>query len=466
MGPSRFRGVGRLFAGSSADLVGFYAGYSIGRLASLVVLPVLSRVLGVGGFGGYEATNAALVAGAIVLDAGLGTAIIRYLHDGHPVGDLLGAATRIQLAASAAAALIISPLVVFAAPPGSPAWVLVTAAVAFCFIEGFAVLALGLLRGEGRTTLFLNLSLLRLGITCAATTLGAELGGVSGAILGFAFGGLGFALYGAARLMNDRITSSPRTRRMLMRYGLPLMATSLMTWALSLSDRLFLRASVTATTLAQYAANYRLSNLVLVFLAGPLALAWLPTAQRLATRGDALLRSATTKWAVVFTCLSLSAVALLLAAGQWVVPIAFGSGFELHRFVIAAVGLSSWLGGLYFLLATPIIVGDDTRPMAWVALSIVAVNLVANTALILPFGINGAAAATLLSYFALCAAIDFVARRRSPARAPRRRDLSAMLVVAVAGTAAATAAVPVAAVIAVGYAGAAAFVAWGRRPAA
>jgi O-antigen/teichoic acid export membrane protein len=424
---------------------------------------VLSRVLGAGGFGEYEATSAALVAGAIVLDAGLGTGIVRFIHDGHGVGELLGASAWIQLAACAAAALIISPIVVLAAPSGSPAWMLIAAAVVFCFVEGFGVLALGLLRGEGRTTLFLNLSLLRLGVTCAATTLGAWFGGVPGAILGFAFGGFGFALYGAGRLTSNRIASTPTVRYMLLRYGLPLMATSLMFWALNFSDRLFLRASVTSTSLGEYAANYRLPNLILVFLVGPLALAWLPTARRLAAQSDALLRSATTTWAIAFTCVSLATVALLLAAGSVIVPAAFGPEFEMNSFVVGAVGVSSWLAGLYILLATPVMLGDDTRPMAKVALCIVAVNLVVNTALIVPFGIDGAAAATALSFFALCNAIEFVSRRRSSASLPQRRILYALLIVGVTSIAAAMMAIPIATVIAVIYVAAAAFVISGAR---
>lgn len=459
----RPRRIWLLFAGDSGDLLGFYVGYGVGRLASLVVLPVLSRILGIGGFGSFEATNAALVGGAIMLDAGLGTAIIRYLQDGHPAGELLGSAIGVQLGASAVAALVISPLVVVAAPAGSSTPLLVGAAVVFCFVEGLAVLALGLLRGERRTTLFLNLSLVRVGVTCAATTLGAVIGGVAGGILGFAFGGIGFAIYGAARVIENKLPSRVDTRRMLMRYGLPLMATSLMSWALNLSDRLFLRATVASTALAEYAANYRLANLTLVFLVGPLALAWLPAAQRFAKRGPAVLRLATTRWTLLFSCVSLSSVALLLAVGKLVVPFVFGSGFVMNPFVLSAVGLSSWFAGLYFLLATPIVVSDDTRPIAWVALSIVAFNLGANTALIPPFGIRGAAVATAASYFALCVLVDIVGRRRSPAGTPRRKLLLAMLIAAIAGTAASAAAAPVAGAVAVVYLAAAAFIVSGRR---
>src|SRR3954464_7228226 len=79
----------------------YYVGFSIGRMAGLVVLPIASRSLGVVGFGRFEAAFPLVIAATIVLDAGQGAGIVRFIGDpGHSSADVLHAAARIQVAAS------------------------------------------------------------------------------------------------------------------------------------------------------------------------------------------------------------------------------------------------------------------------------------------------------------------------------------------------------------------------------
>src|SRR4051794_6844444 len=79
----------------------YYLGFSIGRMAGLVVLPIASRSFGVVGFGRFEAAFALFIAATIVLDAGQGAGIVRFVGDpGHSTADVLHAAARIQLVAS------------------------------------------------------------------------------------------------------------------------------------------------------------------------------------------------------------------------------------------------------------------------------------------------------------------------------------------------------------------------------
>jgi O-antigen/teichoic acid export membrane protein len=84
------------------------------------------------------------------------------------------------------------------------------------------------------------------------------------------------------------------------------------------------------------------------------------------------------------------------------VPIVFGTEFSENHLVIFASGVSGWLLGLSFLLSTPILLGDRTGLLAVVAAGAVVVNLVLNTILIPPYGVSGAAIATVSSYFLFC----------------------------------------------------------------
>jgi O-antigen/teichoic acid export membrane protein len=386
----------------------YYVGFSIGRLSGLVVIPIAARVLGTSGFGKFEAAFALFLASTIVLDAGLGAALVRFVGDQtHDTDSLLRAGARIQIFASFGAIVLLGvPLLLFDMPDNRPALV-ITALVIYAFNEGFAVLGGGLLRATDRDGLYATFSVVRLVLTAGAGTTGALLLGASGTLLGVAFGGSGFSAYALYRLIRGRHREVDDARRAMMLYGLPLIATSVMAWTLSVSDRLFLRGDVRAATLGRYSANYRLGNLILVFIAGPLALTWIQAARR--ASGGQQLDSARQTWAIRFSAAATLGVLMILTAGPVLVPVIFGSGFHFDRRIIAAVGLSGWFGGFFYLIATPALLAQDTRRLAVMSVVCVAANLLANAILIPRFGAHGAAIATLLSYAFVCVAVTFVA---------------------------------------------------------
>lgn len=92
----------------------------------------------------------------------------------------------------------------------------------------------------------------------------------------------------------------------------------------------------------------------------------------------------------------------MVAAAGFVIPAFFGSDLEADRFVVLLVAISGWLGGLYYLLATPVLISESTKWIAVAPLVTVAVTLAMNALLIPAYGGHGAAAATLGSYASLC----------------------------------------------------------------
>jgi O-antigen/teichoic acid export membrane protein len=397
---------------SGSGLWRYYLGYALGRMSGLVVLPVVSRMLGESGFGRYEACLALLVAASIVFDAGMGAAIVRFLDATPASRHTIGAAGALQFGTSLIATVVLLPFLIWLAPAGVSIVALLGLVGVFSFVEGYAVLGSGVLRAQANDGLFLGLSLSRVAVTVTVTILGAHFWGPLGALLGIATGGIGFAVYTLVKLMNGRTLGTGEIRRNLARWGVPLVATTLMTWALSLSDRLFLIASVSPSTLGDYSANYRLGYVVLLFFAAPLILAWLPIARSAQTTRDQLLLSH--RWSLRFAFASLGSLIVLVGFSSSTIPIVFGADFQADHFVIGVVGLSGWLGGMYYFVATPILVRDKTSMLANIAVSVVIVNLILNFALISSGGgAHGAALATLFSYLWLCVATFIAVRSHS-----------------------------------------------------
>jgi O-antigen/teichoic acid export membrane protein len=375
----------------------YYAGYAIGRFGSFAALPIISRVLGVEGFGRFEVYVALLLVASVVFDAGAGASIVRFFEDSRfSRGHLLRAAAYVQAGASLVAIAAVAPAVMILV--SSPILGL-SAVVLFAVIEGFAVIGGALLRVQGRDRLFFGCSLVRFAITVGVGSLGSTAGAV-GALFGISLGGFAFALFAIMTIARESRGNAGPAARAIARYGIPLVATTAMTWCLSVSDRVFLNANVSAAALGEYGANYRLGSFIAVFLAAPLALAWIPTARRAAGEWERI--EMCIRWSSRFALVSLGCLVLLLAVAARGVPIVFGTEFSENHLVIVASGVSGWLLGLSVLLATPILLGDRTGLLAVVAASVVIVNLGLNTILIPSYGVSGAAIATVSSYSAFC----------------------------------------------------------------
>jgi O-antigen/teichoic acid export membrane protein len=377
----------------------YYLGFGLGRLAGLLVIPVVGHLLGPAGVGQFEVAIAVVLATAIVFDAGVGAAVLRFSGDHRfERGDVIAASGVVQIAAIGAAVVLFVPVMAVLSPHGQPRWALCLILAAFCVVEGFAVLGGAIVRSDGHDRLYLRLGVLRLVLTAALGTCGALAAGVPGALLGVAFGGSGFAWLALRRWRAAPGFGSAEARRRIARYGVPLIATTVSTWCLALSDRLFLRSEVTSAQLGQYAANYRLGSVVITFLAAPVALMWLPEVQRcLPELRGRLQRS----WMVALTAASAVAVAGLVIVSGIAIPLLFGSEFHVDRIVVGLVAGAGWLAGLYYLVATPLLLSDSTVGMSAAALVAVVVAIGLNAILIPAHGAHGAAVATIAAYATL-----------------------------------------------------------------
>lgn len=398
----------------------FYLGFGLGRVAPLAVIPILSRVLTPGEFGSFDVVLATIMLSGIVFDAGLGAGVIRYASaDRHASGDLIASGFLLQILASIAGIALAAPLLIVSMPSGESTSACLLALCIFSFIEGLAVLESGFVRAEARDDLYLAFSVIRFFATFCFAAAGGVLFGVPGALIGLGMGGVGFACHALLRYRRKPGFGSSETRRRLLRYGLPLTATTLAAWTLTLSDRVFLEASVPIAEIGEYGANYRLGSVTLVLFATPLILAWLPVAQRLSPFERKLAQGRWMRWYIVIAGI---AVAALSIASVPLIPVLFGTGYGGLPDIVFLIGCSGLLGGVSILISTPLLVSESTLRLAGVALFAVVFNVAINFLLIPPFGVRGAAAATAISYAASLAATLFAVRWHMPQDPPSSTD--------------------------------------------
>jgi O-antigen/teichoic acid export membrane protein len=350
----------------------------------------------------------------VIADPGMGAAVVRFAGRGRAeAAAVLRESAVLQLFASVTAFAVFAAPALLIAPPRTSVDETLLPLGLFTIVEGFSVVGAAVVRVTERDRLFLVLSGLRIVTAIGAGTLGAYYGGAAGALYGVAVAGIGFAVVGvsAFRGVSPTRDRARGIRRMLLGYGLPLISTSLMTWALSLSDRIFLRVFSSAVVLGRYSASYRLGGVIAIFVAGPIAIVWVPVARRLRSKAERIRTSE--RWAARTTLVALGLGILLVSASHELVPAVFGRPFASDAAVVAAVVVSGWLFGLYFLCATEILLSESTRVLIVVAAVAIGFNFVANAILISIWSAHGAAAATALSYLVLCIA-TFVAQQERP----------------------------------------------------
>ena len=279
-------------------------------------------------------------------------------------------------------------------------------------VEGYAILASGIIRSEGRGRLFLVLSTTRLVLTASLAVLGVAVAGVVGAAAGIALGGLGFAVFGLIRWWQAASVGDRATRMKLIRYGVPLSTTTIAQWVLASFDRVLLKFEVAPATLGAYSANYRLGSVVLIFLAWPLAFVWTRDVQGMSLDER---KDRTRSWTLSFSLAAAATTVVLTAASPLLIPGFFGSEFDAQPEIVALVGAAGWFGGVYFFLATPFLVAHSTIALARVSAIVVVISLLLNAALISRFQTEGAAVATVSSYGVLCLRYSYCSRRWTPA---------------------------------------------------
>lgn len=376
----------------------------VSRILAVLLLPLYTRYLSPSDYGKVETLIALTTVIGIVLRMGIHSAFFRFYFDSpEPEHRRLVLRTSFWFTmAMATAGLIVG----VALSPQISDLLFGTTDDAELVAAAFVGLWAGmnyeqltsLFRVEERSTAFVAASLSNVLLTIGATLIlvvaldkgpiGVIVGNFTGTLLVYA------ALVGYRReqlgLQFDR-----GLLREMNRFGTPLVPTALFLWVTNFSDRLFLVQLADVTEVGLYSVGVRIAS-AMVLLLTAFRLAWPAFAYSIEDEGEAR-----RTYAYVLTYLVLVAtwVATALALlSPWIVDWIAAPAFDESSRVVGPLAFAAVAFGAYIVVA--IGVGRARRTQFnWVVTGVSAVvNIALNLVLIPPYGMMGAAVATVAAY--------------------------------------------------------------------
>ena len=405
----------------------------VSRVLAVLLLPVYTHYLTPADYGKIETLIALTTVLGIVLRAGISSAFFRFYFDAPD-----DAARRTVLRTSfwftmVAGTLGLALLLALADPisellfgTSGSANLVRAAGVALWATINYEQLT-SLFRVEERSVAFVGASLANVLLTIGATlvlvvwlekgAIGVIVGNFSGtllvylALLGFRREQLGLELdRGLLRSMN--------------RFGIPLVPTALFLWVTNFSDRFFLVALADVAEAGLYSVGVRVAS-AMVLLLTAFRLAWPAFAYSIRDDDEA-------KRTYAFVLTYLTVVTAWVALGltllaPWIVDLLAAPRFAESSRVVGPLAFASVAFAAYIVVA--IGVGRVRRTQFnWVVTGAAAVvNVVLNLVLIPPYGMMGAAIATVAAYVTMALGMAWWSQRIYPVPYQWRRVATAAL---------------------------------------
>jgi O-antigen/teichoic acid export membrane protein len=407
----------------------------LSRLIAIFLLPVYTVYLGTVGFGEIETVIAFTAVLVILLRMGITSAFFRFYFDADDEPHkrrvirtsfwfTMGMATLGLVAGCALADPIASALNV-----GDP-WLVRAGFVGLWAQMNYAQMT-ALFRVEERPVGFAIASVANVLITIGATialVVGAEKGAI-GAIIGNFIGTLVvYVVLLAYRREQLGLEFDRPLLRAMNRFGMPLVPAALMLWAINFIDRLFLAHYKGQSEVGLYSLAVRISS-VIVFVMMAFQLAWPAFAYSIRDDGEA---RRTYSYVLTYLLLLTSWIALALSVlAPWLVDLFAPKGNfadSAEAVPLLCFSVAAYSG--YSVLAIGIGRARQTQ-YNWIVTGFAAtVNIVLNVILIPPYGLMGAAVATLAAYVTLFVAMWLNSRRVYPVPYQWRRVITLAAVAA------------------------------------
>ena len=398
--------------------------YGLGNVAvqavGLLTLPVFGRVFSEAEYGVLELATVTLAALAIVADVGLASASQRswfdYTDEQHLERRVvMSTAIIVSLAASGTicAALVLAREPVsewlFAGQQYTTVVVLLAAALPLTIL---AQLLRELMRLRFRAWNYMMSASLGAAIT-GFLGAGAVLfldAGLDGVLWGIVIGTGAAALYGLVVVRADLGASvSSGELRTMLAYGLPLVPAALAVWALTFIDRIMLGRLSDLAQVGEYAVANRVA-MPLLFAVAAFVTAFSPFILAAHSEEPDKEKQIRARVLIYLTAgLVLMALALSLFARE-IIEIVAPRFDEAYRATgLVAAGLVAF--GLSTVTMTGLAITRRTGHVAVAAAVAAAVNIGLNLLLIPPWGMSGAAAASLVAYAVLATLYHLQAQR-------------------------------------------------------
>lgn len=235
---------------------------------------------------------------------------------------------------------------------------------------------------------------------------------VSGVLLGMLASAFCFSIVGAVfTARHFSLGFSGKVLKDMLRFGLPLLPAILACWVIDFSDRYFLAKLSTLEEVGIYSVGARISSIIILFSTS-FQMAWGPFALSIQHEGDAKAKYSRGLFLFLGPALA-GAAAIAIFARPILVVLAQPKYYEAER-VIGLLVLGTVAFGAYLIVNIGLLITKKTI-LTSLAISAGAVlNIALNFLLIPAFGMMGAAVATLASYFTAFVLIYMFAQKHYP----------------------------------------------------
>ena len=406
----------------------------VSRIIAVLLLPLYTRYLTPADYGRVETLVALTTVLTIVLRAGISSAFFRFYFDATDDAGRLRVLRTSFWFTMAASTIGLLLLVALAEPvstilfgDGGDADLVRAAGVALWAQMNYEQLT-ALFRVEERSVAFVCASLTNVLLTIGTTVLlvvvldkgplGVIAGNFTGTLLVY------LALLGYRREQLGLQLDRPLLREMN-RFGIPLVPTALFLWLTNFSDRFFLLELADATEVGLYSVGVRIASAMVLLLTAFRA-AWPAFAYSIHDDDEA---KRTYAWVLTYLVVLTAWVATGLALlAPWVVRLLTNPDFYSASRVVGPLAFAAVAFGGYIVIAIGIGRARRTQ-FNWVITgAAAAVNVALNLMLIPPYGMMGAAVATVAAYTTMFLGMAWWAQRIYPVPYQWRRVVTGALV--------------------------------------
>jgi O-antigen/teichoic acid export membrane protein len=445
------------------------------RIGAFILLPIYVTFLTPADYGALALLTSLAAVLAIVYHLGIDASLMRLHFDteGRAQARLYGSATLFTLSLASILTVVLAVTlgpyfeVLFAGTPFIPLGAL---ALLVALVGSVSYVPSTLFRASGQATRFLvvNLGAFLISSVVSVMLVVVFRMGATGVLTGQLIGATAVAIVALAIVARLRTwTIDVNALRPAFRIGVPMLPHAISGWALRLADRWLIIALIglpaldARTQVGIYSLGYQLGFVVSIVLQS-FNSAWTPYFYRIGSTDDGpRLHGAMTT--LVMGGLLVLAVGVSTLAPE-IVAVAARPDYERAAEVVPVIAFAYAIQGLYVMFVAAAFLVKRTGRIAPITFAAAILNVVLNVALVPSFGIIGAAWATLGAYLFFASATYVLGRALYPLRVDAWTLAlligSAVAVVLVArlvpGPSAASGAFHL--LLAVAYAGAAAFV--------
>jgi O-antigen/teichoic acid export membrane protein len=429
----------------------------VSRILAVLLLPLYTHYLTRADYGAIETLIALTAVLVIVLRAGISSAFFRFYFDARTDEErVVVVRTSFWYTMTTATAGLFAGLVL-AAPIAHALNGMTPGLVRAAFVGLWAQMnyeqLTALFRVEERSVQFALASLANVVVTIAATVLLVAVWhkGAIGVLVGNFTGTLVvYAVLLAYRRYQLGLEFNRALFREMNRFGMPLVPSGLALWAINFIDRLFLNTISGAAETGLYSIGVRIAS-VIVFLFTAFRTAWPAFAYSI--EDD---REARRTYGFVLTYLLLLCCWLTVALGllaPWIVHVLTTPRFYAGARVVPLLCFAATAYAAYTVVAIGIGRVRLTQFNWIITFAGAALNIGLNIALIPPYGMIGAAIATVAAYALMFVLMTWNAQRLYPVPYQWRRvvTLVGVAVVLTVGGKLADVSLPVAILLALAY---------------